>query len=83
MFNEISPFYLILQVIDIVNKNYTLLFIIFMYLLRGNVYLLSFTLKKKGKKENKSFCSIQMILELNNPGSIFTNVDIRVKRYLN
>ena len=39
--------------IDIVNKSYTLPLIILVYLLRGNIYLLSFTFEKKEKKEKK------------------------------
>ena len=76
--------------IDIVNKGHTLLLIILVYLLRGNIYLLSFTLEKeaiKRIKENKRrirvFCSTPMIHVPSNRGLASINVDIRVKRYLN
>ena len=68
--------------IHIVNKTYTLFLIILMYLLRGGVYLLSFTFEKKEekkKKSNKSFSSTSMILVLSNRGLAFTNVNTRVK----
>ena len=74
--------------IDIVNKGYTPPLIILIYFLRGNIYLLSFIFekekkKKKKKKENKSFSFTPMILVLSNRGLASTNVNFRVKRYLN
>ena len=84
IFDEISSFYLILQVKELI---WSISVTLFSWLLfRGNfiislyIYIYIYILYKKRKE--KSY-STPMVLVLSNRESSSTNVDFRVKQYLN